>query len=563
MRKRIISLCMAIMMLFQSFGLPASALAEAFLEGTYENQETKNTSENLDTVVDNSPLSENASGESDQEKEQSSTDASNSETKATETHEGIVAGVLETPGASGDAAASSLVTTQEQSPVTEHNETNNEQIPAAGNSEPNNGQQPVTGNNDINNSQVPVAGNNESNNGQQPVAGNNEINNGQLPVAGNDEPNNGQVPGTWNDESNNGQVLGTGSNELNNEQLSPVENSEINNGQLPAIGTIPGDNGQVPAIQGETNNGYVPDGINPETPFTEQTSGTDSGMQEFVQPYQGTNTPILPEGQNLQGENPDYVLSDDADFLNTNGTAVPEQGIVPSNSLQENGAPAGSSLMPIETGVPTSDNLISQAQPGEGMIPVEPVEALQARIVSVPRFGIVGIPFTCTVEVSGGVGPYHILSGNRTYTTEGTVDLEMVPESAGELYVEIQIADAQGSTLSLEREIPVSDIPNENYAWKKTIAGLNLTGVWTKDLILVAQSQVGYHESETCFIIDENSVRHGYTRYGHWLGMPYSEWCALFVEFCLEFANVPKSAFPRASGTVTWKNALQNIGLYT
>ena len=562
MRKRIISLCMAIMMLFQSFGLPASALAEAFLEGTYENQETKNTSENLDTVVDNSPLSENASGESDQEKEQSNTDAGNSETNATEMHEGIVASVSENHGASGDAAALSLGTTQEQSTVLEHNETNNEQIPAAGNSEPNNGQQPVAANNETNNSQVPVAGNNELNNGQLPVAGNNEPNNGQLPVAGNNEPNNGQLPVAGNNELNNVQVPGTGSNELNNEQLPPVGNSEINNGQLPATGNIPGDNGQVPVVQGEPNNGSVPDGINSETPSTEQTSGTNSGVQEFVQPYQGMNTPILSEGQNLQGENPGHVLSDDVDFLNTNGTAVPEQGIVPNNSLQENGAQAGSPLTSLETGVPTSENPTSQALPEEGMIPDEPIEALQARIVSAPRFGIVGIPFTCTVEVSGGVGPYHILSGNRTYTTEGTVDLEMVPESAGELYVEIQIADAQGSTLSLEREIPVSDIPNENYAWKKTIAGLNLTGVWIKDLVLVAQSQVGYHESETCFIIDENSVRHGYTRYGHWLGMPYSEWCALFVEFCLEFANVPKSAFPRASGTVTWKNALQNIGLY-
>ena len=52
------------------------------------------------------------------------------------------------------------------------------------------------------------------------------------------------------------------------------------------------------------------------------------------------------------------------------------------------------------------------------------------------------------------------------------------------------------------------------------------TGDLPSDLIRVAKSQIGYTESERNFIIDRYGDRHGYTRYGAWYGIPYSDWSA-------------------------------------
>ena len=59
------------------------------------------------------------------------------------------------------------------------------------------------------------------------------------------------------------------------------------------------------------------------------------------------------------------------------------------------------------------------------------------------------------------------------------------------------------------------------------------TGDMRKDLIGVALTQVGYTESERNFTVDDEGNRHGYSRYGAWYGVPYADWSAIFVSFCL------------------------------
>ena len=43
----------------------------------------------------------------------------------------------------------------------------------------------------------------------------------------------------------------------------------------------------------------------------------------------------------------------------------------------------------------------------------------------------------------------------------------------------------------------------------------------------IARTQLGYEESSLNFIVDEEGMRKGYTRYGDWFGSDYGDWCAM------------------------------------
>lgn len=94
--------------------------------------------------------------------------------------------------------------------------------------------------------------------------------------------------------------------------------------------------------------------------------------------------------------------------------------------------------------------------------------------------------------------------------------------------------------------------------WESTIPFEKLEGDWNKDVLTVAESQVGYYENYTNAVLAEDGqTRLGYTRYGHWFGYPYGDWCAMFGAFCLNYAGVPKDAIPYAAGVETWMQQLE------
>ena len=64
-----------------------------------------------------------------------------------------------------------------------------------------------------------------------------------------------------------------------------------------------------------------------------------------------------------------------------------------------------------------------------------------------------------------------------------------------------------------------------------------MTGVLSRDVVLVAESQLGYRESTDNFDLVEG-MRQGYTRYGAMQGVPYAKWSAAFVQFCLHYAGI-------------------------
>lgn len=107
-----------------------------------------------------------------------------------------------------------------------------------------------------------------------------------------------------------------------------------------------------------------------------------------------------------------------------------------------------------------------------------------------------------------------------------------------------------------EADLETADI------WERTLPAA-LSGNWADDLIAVAESQLGYHESTNNYILDEGGYIHGYTRYGVWYGSPYGDWCAMFASFCLHYAGIPESAFPYEAGCTRWVELLTQAGLYT
>ena len=92
--------------------------------------------------------------------------------------------------------------------------------------------------------------------------------------------------------------------------------------------------------------------------------------------------------------------------------------------------------------------------------------------------------------------------------------------------------------------------------WEATLPQ-QLTGEWAVDVLTIAESQLGYKESNTNYqVAQDGTTKKGYTRYGAWYGDPYGDWCAMFVSFCLHYANVEH--MPIASGCGKWIAALSS-----
>ena len=124
------------------------------------------------------------------------------------------------------------------------------------------------------------------------------------------------------------------------------------------------------------------------------------------------------------------------------------------------------------------------------------------------------------------------------------------------------------SLLQLERELsfagesdPFADLENE-VDWWRMFVDMELSGNWAEDLLMIAESQLGYTESERNYIMEDPWHPKGYTRYGAWYGIPYGDWCAMFISFCLYYANIPESVVPYESSCAEWVRELAARGLY-
>ena len=82
-----------------------------------------------------------------------------------------------------------------------------------------------------------------------------------------------------------------------------------------------------------------------------------------------------------------------------------------------------------------------------------------------------------------------------------------------------------------------ADIETEEQ-WNASFASEDFGDVVSENLITIAKSQLGYHESTKNYIVlEDGETIKGRTRYGEWYGEPYADWNVLFAGFCLDYAK--------------------------
>lgn len=99
--------------------------------------------------------------------------------------------------------------------------------------------------------------------------------------------------------------------------------------------------------------------------------------------------------------------------------------------------------------------------------------------------------------------------------------------------------------------------------WERTLPEKSaMKEEWKEDTLLVAQSQIGYKESEANYVV-VNEEHKGYTRYGEMFGVPYGDWCAMFLQFSLHYAGVDTRAMVGSPSVPLWVEAeIENENFY-
>ncbi|MBR4473953.1 MAG: CHAP domain-containing protein [Oscillospiraceae bacterium] len=140
-----------------------------------------------------------------------------------------------------------------------------------------------------------------------------------------------------------------------------------------------------------------------------------------------------------------------------------------------------------------------------------------------------------------------------------TVDCFEVVDMSSEDIEEMRISE-------LPESDPYADVETAD-EWESRFANIRLTGHWDADLLTIAETQIGYTESarnfEATLNEDDNGyTQRGWTRYGAWYGIPYGDWSAMFVSFCLNYADIPVSAVPQDGDAASLANRFSDCGLY-
>ena len=107
-----------------------------------------------------------------------------------------------------------------------------------------------------------------------------------------------------------------------------------------------------------------------------------------------------------------------------------------------------------------------------------------------------------------------------------------------------------------------ADMESKN-DWEKTLPKA-LSENRQENTALIAESQLGYQESATNFLLSDDGLqRRNFSRYGKWYGNPYGDWNTMFVFFCMYYAGVAEHEIPYGSGCWPWLLRLQEAELFT
>ena len=106
-----------------------------------------------------------------------------------------------------------------------------------------------------------------------------------------------------------------------------------------------------------------------------------------------------------------------------------------------------------------------------------------------------------------------------------------------------------------------ADLESEE-SWIKSFPHFDVNTPPAERLLGIARSQLGYSESGQNYLVREDDTLSGYTRYGDWYGDPYADWDAIFLAFCMYYADVDSAHFPAEGDSAAWMNTLAARGLY-
>lgn len=170
------------------------------------------------------------------------------------------------------------------------------------------------------------------------------------------------------------------------------------------------------------------------------------------------------------------------------------------------------------------------------------------------------------VDITGGKAPlsryYEIYCDEKLVegkSLEGNV-ITYMPKDSGTYTLRVSATDVLGSTVGTEYTIPVAiDEREASSEWTASMQDIVLTEDYASNLVRIAKSQLGYKESDRNFTIDAEDNQKGYTRYGDWYGTPYGDWNALFVNFCMYYADLPEEYFIAGSDSAAWKKEKSDL----
>jgi fibro-slime domain-containing protein/LPXTG-motif cell wall-anchored protein len=170
-------------------------------------------------------------------------------------------------------------------------------------------------------------------------------------------------------------------------------------------------------------------------------------------------------------------------------------------------------------------------------------------------------------QMPEGTGPEALpeeVSEENPTNESGTDELDSAEVSAAPAAAEETVDPA-----STEEPVNEEDAERDPEAdtedasdWEELFREIEQTGVWADDLIALAETQIGYTESERNFITDEEGRKHGYTRYGAWYGDSYRTWDSLFILFNLHYAGITEQDFPYEADCEDWVESLKEAEMF-
>ncbi|MBQ3650900.1 MAG: CHAP domain-containing protein [Clostridia bacterium] len=96
--------------------------------------------------------------------------------------------------------------------------------------------------------------------------------------------------------------------------------------------------------------------------------------------------------------------------------------------------------------------------------------------------------------------------------------------------------------------------------WEATRGSIQLTGDLRKDILIITRAQLGYSADLFYYEQEPSGKQRFYTRYGEWYGRKFSDWCDMFVCFCIYYAG--GTDYPFESSCMRHVYALKEAGYW-